>query len=189
LTSGVLSAGSRIFRKTTVMKNIYLCLLLLMGFFTATYAQQSTTTTIILVRHAEKDTSAAGSTSMSADPDLSKAGKARAEKLVEALKDYKPDMIYTTNFKRTKATVTPLAVKFNLRLQRYDQEDQQSFANQLLRMNGKTVVVAGHSNTIPALANLLIKEERFQALDESVYNKIWIIRINNTAISASVIEY
>ena len=65
------------------------------------------TTTIILVRHAEKDTTQPNATMMTADPPLTKAGRVRSESLVTVLKVYKPDIIYSTNYTRTKATVAP----------------------------------------------------------------------------------
>ena len=65
-------------------------------------------TIIILLRYAEKDTTEPNATIMTAEPPLTKAGKARAESLVTGFKVYKPDIIYSTNYTRTKATVVPL---------------------------------------------------------------------------------
>jgi broad specificity phosphatase PhoE len=135
------------------------------------------TTTYILFRHAEKDTTTQGSTMMQADPPLSAAGEKRAASIPELLKDYKPDLFYTTNFKRTRATIAPLAQRLQKEPQTYDHRNLKAFAELLLQEKGKTIVVAGHSNTTPSLANLLIGENRFQPLDESVYNQYWIITL------------
>lgn len=72
--------------------NKYLFLLLLV---TGLYLQDSfaQTSTYILLRHAEKDTTATGSTMMKADPPLTEQGKQRAEKLVQVLAAYIPDEI------------------------------------------------------------------------------------------------
>lgn len=70
------------------------------------------TTTFILLRHAEKDTSLPNATMMKADPPLTKAGEARAVQLLTILKDFKPDIIYSTNYIRTRAMVIPLSEKF-----------------------------------------------------------------------------
>ena len=59
--------------------------------------------TVILVRHAEK----ADATSQ--DPELSDAGKQRAERLIKVGGKYKPGAFYSTNFKRTRETLAPLA--------------------------------------------------------------------------------
>lgn len=146
-------------------------------------------TTFILIRHAEKDTSSQGATMMSANPNLSKAGLQRAENLVAALKDYKPDEIYSTNFIRTKSTVTPLAKKFSKEILMYDYTKLNSFADSLLLKQHKTIVIAGHNNTTPALVNLLIKQNKFTTLEETVYNKIFIVTVKNQEADVKVITY
>ncbi|MES2005938.1 MAG: phosphoglycerate mutase family protein [Bacteroidota bacterium] len=147
------------------------------------------TTTYILLRHAEKDTSAAGSTMMKADPPLTKEGEARARNLPDLLKAYTPDMIYSTNYIRTKSTVTPLAKKFNKEIQLYDPKNLASFAEMLLQQKGKTIVVAGHSNSTPQLVNLLLKENKYPNLDESIYNQFWIVTVTDGRAEAKVITY
>ncbi len=149
----------------------------------------SQSSTYILLRHAEKDTSAAGSTLMKADPPLTKEGEQRAQNLLEVLKAYSPDAIYSTNFVRTKNTVTPLSKKFNKEIQLYDPKLLTAFSEQLLLMKGKTIVIAGHSNTTPALVNLLIKENKYPNLDESVYNQLWIVTVNEGKADAKVVVY
>lgn len=146
-------------------------------------------TTYILFRHAEKDKTAAGSTTMNADPPLSKAGEARALRLVEVLKKYTPDLIYSTNFIRTRNTITPLATKFKKDILLYNHKDLKAFADLLLMEKDKTIAVAGHSNTTPALVNLLIKQNEYKALDESVYNKIYIVTITPQKTEVEVVEY
>lgn len=146
------------------------------------------TTTIILLRHAEKDTTQQ-SVIMKANPPLTTAGEERANKLVTVLKAYQPDIIYSTNFTRTKATVTPLAQKFSKEIVIYDAKDLAKFAAELEAQKGKTIVVAGHSNTTPALVNLLIKQSKYQDLPDSVYNKFWIVTITNGLATEQVVEY
>ena len=71
--------------------------------------------TIFLVRHAERaDTTPGTSPTMAADPDLSEAGRARAESLATALKDAKITAIYATKYKRTQQTAAPLAKALGL---------------------------------------------------------------------------
>lgn len=146
-------------------------------------------TTYILLRHAEKDTTATGSTTMQANPPLSQQGQDRAEKLKMVLKDYTINQIYTTHFIRTINTVAPLAKKYNLGIQKYDHKKLSDFANQLLQIENKTIVIVGHNTTTPALVNLLIKQNKFVALDEREYNKIFIVTIVNNNSSVNVIEY
>lgn len=161
------------------MKKLLFALLFVMGAVTGAVAQ---TSTYILVRHAEKDT-------MRLDPPLTPAGEQRAQKLLDVLKEYTPDAIFSTNYMRTRATVTPLAQKFNRQIEIYDPRQQEALAAKLLAMEGKTVVVAGHSNTVPALANLLIKEKKYADLDEKVYNQFWIVTVTDGKATARVVTY
>lgn len=173
---------------------IFVSFLFALLFFTlavsGSYAQNNEIT-IILLRHAEKDISPGASKT---DPDLTPEGRQRAERFVETVRKYKPDYIYSTNFKRTIATITPLAEKLNeryrLQIQKYDPSELEAFAAQLLKLNGRTIVVAGHNTTTPMLANLLVKQpNKYGALKETEYNKIWIIKIKKNKITDTVIEY
>lgn len=171
------------------MKTILLSLLLGCFLFgTLSIQAQSKTTTIIVLRHAEKDTSA-GAKMMATDPPLSAAGKARAENLVTALKDFTPDAVYSTNYDRTRSTVTPLATKLNLPVQLYDPKNQQAFAEQLKTMAGKTIVVVGHSNTVSKLVNLLASVDKYQDLADSVYDLIYIVRITEGVPTVEIKKY
>lgn len=169
--------------------------LFLLGLFlftltTANLYAQNRELTIILLRHAEKDVSP---NAPKVDPDLTPEGRQRAERLVETIRKYKPDQIFSSNFRRTINTVTPLAVNlhsdYRLQIQKYDHSELEELAEKLLKSNGGTIVVAGHNSTTPELANLLIKQEKYKHLDESEYNKIWIIKIKKNKISDVVIEY
>lgn len=147
------------------------------------------TTTVILLRHAEKDTTQPNATMMKADPPLTKAGEARAVQLLTVLNAYQPDVIYSTNYTRTKATVTPLAQKFAKDIVVYNPNDLVKFADDLRLQKGKTIVVAGHSNTTPALVNALLKEKKYDSLPDNVYNKLWVVTINGDTITDRIIEY
>lgn len=145
--------------------------------------------TFILIRHAEKDTSNKGSTTMNANPPLSQKGKERAKKLADVLNTYTINEIYSTNFIRTANTVTPLAIKNNIQIKFYNHKKLVEFANQLLLEKNKTIVIAGHNTTTPALTNLLLKQNKFTALKETEYDKIFIVSINNMEATVKVIEY
>ncbi len=149
----------------------------------------SQTSTFILIRHAEKDTSAAGSTMMTADPPLSQQGFARAQNLPDQLKAFTPTAIYSTNYTRTKTTVMPLATKFHLETRLYDPKKLEDFAKDLLQMKNATVVIAGHSNTTPQLANLLIGEKKYSNLPDDVYNQYWIVTVTDGKAEAKIITY
>jgi 2,3-bisphosphoglycerate-dependent phosphoglycerate mutase len=168
---------------------IIISLLLLLFLFTNinVYAQKMT---IILLRHAEKDISP---TANKADPDLTEEGRKRAERLVEVLNKYQPEQIFSTVFKRARQTATPLAEQidpnYRLKIQAYDFNYLDDFAEILLKLKSKCIVVVGHNTTTPMLANAIIKQDKYQFLGDSEYNKIWIIKIRGKKIIDKVIEY
>lgn len=131
--------------------------------------EQKETTRYYLVRHAEKAVDGTD------DPDLSPAGQARARKLVTMLKQHQIDRLYATSYKRTQQTLQPLADKHHLQINIYDHQDPSSIQRMIAECKGKTCVIAGHSNTIPQLANTLIGQDRYKELDESDYTKMWEI--------------
>lgn len=166
-------------------RGLGLCLLFLL----VSLLSQAQTSTYILLRHAEKDTSQAGSTMMKADPPLTEQGRKRAQSLISVLHAYTPDRIYSTPYQRTLATVMPLAKKFHKTIERYDPKSLEQFSKELIAQKGKTIIVAGHSNTTPALVNLLIHENRYPPLDESVYNQLWIVTIQDGKPAVQVVTY
>ena len=146
------------------------------GVFAGSSATSAQKKTIILVRHAEKDVS---ETADKNDPVLTAGGVQRSQRLVEIVKKYKPGAIYSTNLKRTRSTVEPLAKQRKLEIKTYDPQKQNELIDEMMKSKTKRFVVSGHSNTIPGLANALGKKELFKNLDDAEYGAIWIIRINN----------
>ena len=146
-------------------------------------------TTIILLRHAEKDTAVKGSTMMTADPSLSAAGVDRSVKLISELSAYHPDIMYSTDYQRTKSTIQPLAFLLKKEIQLYDPKKLTALADSLLTVKGKTIIVVGHSNTTPALVNLLIRENKYPALADQVYDQYWIVTIQNGKATAEQKKY
>ena len=169
---------------------ILLLIIVLVTSFTLTVAaQKDSSTTIILVRHAEKDTSVAGSTAMQADPPLSAAGKIRSEKLVEVLKSYPIQAIFSTKYNRTRSTAMPFVAKLGVEIQIYDPSKQADLASLLKSWKGKTILVVGHSNTVPGLVNLLTGSSNYPNLSDNEYDKIYLVRLDNGKSSHQQISY
>jgi phosphohistidine phosphatase SixA len=164
--------------------------LLIFSFAAGNLFAQKREITIILLRHAEKDLS---DDLNDPDPELSEAGKERARKLAATIKKYKPQAIYSSNFKRTRYTVTPLAEQINpgyrTMIQIYDHTKLNDLVNRMMASGVKSIVVAGHNSTTPALANLLIKQNKYKSLAETEYDKIWIIKIKRGKTKDEVIIY
>jgi 2,3-bisphosphoglycerate-dependent phosphoglycerate mutase len=152
--------------------------------FTAHGAEAQAAKTIILVRHAEK------ADATNADPDLSAEGKQRAERLVQAIKKYKPGAVYSTNFKRTRDTGMPMANRRKLQVQTYDARKPAELIDAIMKSKTKRFLVVGHSNTIPGLANLIGKKDIFKNLDDAEYGVIWIVRIKGGQVKKTeVLQY
>ena len=55
---------------------------------------------------------------------------------------------------------------------------------------GRTSVIVGHSNSIPFLVNQLVAEEKFSALSEDIYSKLWILTFfNGVLIDCSLLNF
>ena len=123
-------------------------------------------TTVYLVRHAEK---AAGSA-----PGLTPAGAARADFYPRFFSAADLTAVYATPTRRTRATAAPLAAAKGLSVTAYDSDaDVQAFAKTLLTEHaGQTIVVVGHSNTVPDIANALIGETRYAHIDHDDYTQV-----------------
>jgi len=147
---------------------------------TAAFAQQQVTT-FILVRHAEK-----GNDGIS-DPDLSNAGKLRAESLSKLLAKTKVDAIYSTSFKRTRSTATPLAMAKHLTVESYNPSKLEEIDAIIQKFKGGTVLVVGHSNTTPAFINYLTgHKDEYPAFDDSEYGDLIIVSVNERGKDSKV---
>lgn len=128
--------------------------------------------TILLVRHAEK-------TNQSQDPPLSVAGRQRAIRLAKMLKAYPISAIYSTDFERTKSTADPISAIHGVETQIYGTSDLTQLRSKLFELEpGQMAVVVGHSNTTPVVVKLLDDKSSFNLIDESDYENIFIVEID-----------
>lgn len=72
--------------------------------------------------------------------------------------------------------------------QYYDPRNLKQIADLVMQGKYQRVVIVGHNTTTPALANLLIGQEKYKALAESEYDKIWIIKIKRNKAKPSIVE-
>ena len=159
-----------------MIRYLLLCLPLLMGCGNAAAPDASgssrdrSAATIVLVRHAEKE---AGE-----DPGLTPEGQQRALRLAERYADERLSAVYTTDTRRTRATAAPTAAAHELQVAVYDPADVASLAKRLLQTPaGQTVLVVGHSNTIPSLVNALVPGAGLAAIDESDFSNLFVVRV------------
>jgi broad specificity phosphatase PhoE len=142
----------------------FIALLLLSGLFVSSAAAQST---IFLVRHAEKAASGGN------DPDLSDAGRARAESLPTTLKDSGIAAIFVTELKRTQQTAAPLAKMLHVEPAIVPAKDSAALLARLRALTGNALVV-GHGNTIPDLLKSLGVATPI-SIEENDYDNLFVL--------------
>ena len=123
--------------------------------------------TVYLFRHAEKQLDA------SRDPALTDQGIARAQRLSRWLAGRHIMDIWSSDYRRTRDTVKPLAVLTGLETRIYDPRAQTQLLG-WLKANRRNAVVSGHSNTIPELARMLC-DCTVPDMNESEYDRLLVI--------------
>jgi broad specificity phosphatase PhoE len=131
-------------------------------------------TTVIVVRHAERAADPA------ADPLLTPAGAARAEALAELLKDAHVDAVVSTQLQRTRLTGAPVAARFGLTPEiveaRAPQHPRAVADTVLLKHRGQTVLVVGHSNTVPDIVAALGAPKPANICDGE-YDNLYVVTV------------
>lgn len=150
--------------------------------------------TIYIVRHAEKEAVPAGATQMMAgDPPLSTAGKLRANKLGEQLRNEQIRYIFSTNTTRTLTTAQPLKeMSGNTHIELYSskKDSMDQFIALLKSIKKGNVLVVGHSNTIDDIANKLCSKTVVPGdLDEKEYSNLFVIKRKGTKYIFSRKQY
>lgn len=128
--------------------------------------------TFVVVRHAEK------ATDDPENPRLSALGQARAAALAERLRDAPLVAAYATEYRRTQQTAQPSADAHTLPVTAYYARGPASeIAAQWKQAHkGGTVLVVGHSNTVPDLVAALCSCTA-APMDDSEYDRLSIVRI------------
>ena len=128
--------------------------------------------TFYLIRHAEKDRS----DETNPDPELTQKGMDRAIRWAEVFDNIALDMIYSTDYERTSMTAAPTSVKKELPISFYDPDtlDVDTFRKNHIGLN---ILIVGHSNTTPELANALLDEEKYDQLYDDDNASLFIIRM------------
>ena len=139
----------------------------------AAAAQAARATTVILVRHAEKAAEPAD------DPPLTALGEARARDLWAAIKDAGVTAVITTQYARTRATAQPTAAAAHVTpeiVKTAGAAHARDVADAVRTHAGQTVLVVGHSNTIPAIVEAL-GAPRPRAICDPEYDNLYVVSI------------
>jgi broad specificity phosphatase PhoE len=142
----------------------------------AVYAYRCvSTTTIVVVRHAEK---ALGTID---DPPLAPEGEQRSERLAfifgERTGAGHLDAIYVTDTRRTQQTAAPLAARLHLQFRSFSRQTFPALPARMLKEHrGGTVLVVGHSNTMPQLVREL-SGKLIEPIPDEDYGEIYVLSV------------
>jgi broad specificity phosphatase PhoE len=134
-------------------------------------ATTSVVTTVILIRHGERNNPSAANR----DPHLNTAGKTRAKKLIHVIGQSGIKAIYNSHFVRSRETAQPVA--FHLGLSPIVMDEPVQIKSDILSHHaGQTVLVIGHSDTVPDLIN------RFGAgsmpvIDDGEFDNLFVVKV------------
>ncbi len=145
-------------------------LLVLLGACAAPMRATPPEATFVVVRHAEK------ATDDPRDPNLSEAGTRRAGLLADRLRDANLMAAYATQYRRTQQTAATVAATHALPVTRYEADEPATALAARLRSThqGGTVLVVGHSNTVPAIVQALCACE-VQEIGDDDYGNLYRI--------------
>lgn len=139
---------------------------------------QAADTLVVLVRHAEK------AEDPGPDPALSEAGERRAQALVGKLGHAGIDTLYVTSLQRTALTAKPLARHLGVEPHVYWPNEEghgpaaRALADRISTAHaGETVLVVGHSNTLPLIVEALTGVH-FDEIDESDYENLFVVTVD-----------
>jgi broad specificity phosphatase PhoE len=153
------------------------CLWILFGCLAAG-CSQSQRTEVLLVRHAEKAAEPGNH-----DPSLTQAGVARAHALAERLRDTPVKAVYSTPWKRNRQTATVVAQVKEIPLHIEDRPAAELARHILEADAGATVLVVGHSNTIPEWIRALGCPEEVVIADQD-YDDLFRVTVDQDGTAA-----
>jgi phosphohistidine phosphatase SixA len=138
--------------------------------------------TVFLIRHAEREDEPRQ------DPPLSKDGIARSQALARLLSNAGIKAILTSQYNRTKQTAEPLATRLGLTITPFTlklnpsnprqiaEESTAEVTNKILERGGESVLVIGHSNSIPDVIKML-GGDVVPAIDERKFDDLFIVTV------------
>ena len=150
-------------------------------------ASSTVATTLILIRHGERNNPSAGDPP--GGPHLNTDGKNRARLLVHVLGQTGIKVIYTSHFIRTQEMAQPLAAHLApINGAQFDAPAQIK-NDILLHHTGKTVLVVGHSDSVPALINLFTGGHLPDINDAEFDNMFILTALNSGAAFVTKLKY
>ena len=138
---------------------------------------------VYLIRHAEKDRS----DPLNKNPHLNKKGIERSLLWSGYFENKEVKSIYSTNYNRTIETVLPISIAKGIKPIIYSASNI-NYESFLKKEKGNTVIVVGHSNTIPGFVNKLIEDDYYKQINDTVNSNLYIVKKCSEEISHYVIQ-
>lgn len=138
--------------------------------------------TVYLVRHAER------ADEPRQDPPLTEKGTARAQELARILGNADIKAIITSQFSRTKLTAEPIAKQANVNVtsislslspsdpRMISEQSTTEVTNKILERSGESVLVIGHSNSIPDVIKMLGGDVT-AVIDERKFDDLFVVTV------------
>ena len=143
--------------------------------------------TVILVRHAEKVSDGGN------DPALSEAGLARAQSLADRLSTSSIDLILTSPLQRTGLTAAPTAQANGLEPLAigFERGTETHIADIVARVRtmpeDATILIVGHSNTVPLIARAL--GQTTPDMPDCEYDRLVTLRLQRAGVFGVTTRY
>ena len=138
--------------------------------------------TVYLVRHAER------ADEPRQDPPLTEKGNLRSQELARVLANANVKAIITSQFLRTKQTGEALSKKLNIPVtsislslnpsnpRQVSAQSTEEVTNKILERRGESVLVIGHSNSIPDVIKML-GGDVVPVIDEKKFDDLFVVTV------------
>lgn len=138
--------------------------------------------TVYLIRHAER------ADEPRQDPPLTEKGTLRAQELARVLGNANIKTILTSQFARTKLTAEPISKKLNVAVtpislslnpsnpRMISEQSTAEVTNKILERGGESVLVIGHSNSIPDVIKMLGGDVA-PVIDEKKFDDLFVVTV------------
>lgn len=169
--------------KNTTIPKVLILIAVLISLFQPVLAQEEfKPITVFLVRHAEKEDEP------KKDPPLKKEGVLRSQELARILGNARVKTIITSQALRTKQTAEAVAAKTGVTVtsiflkpnptnqQLIAKESTAEVVNKILERAGESVLVVGHSNSVPDVIKML-GGDMVPKIDERKFDDLFIVTV------------
>lgn len=147
------------------------------------------TVVVYIVRHAEKEViPETAPEAERKDPPLSSAGQLRALGLAEDIPVRDIKAVYVTDTRRCRDTASAVLALNAVEPIIYPPKDVRGLANRIRKRREQSVLVVGHSNTIPPLIAELGVDEPV-LIPESQYGDLWVVTVTGDQATLELRRY